>query len=518
MLWWNLRQLKSQKPETRKQATQKLGFSKSARVVKYLIAALEDKDSAVQEAATEALERIRETFATAVRDRRWWVRVDTVKTLGQIGDARAVEPLLRLLKDYPKDKKDWFYVHKEAIFALGQIGDARAVESLIALSKSSNRFIVLRETAAEALGKIGDACAIEALIALLNDPCIELRKIAAEALGKIDDTRTVELLMVFLDEHKYVWDQVSEATAALVRIGNQSVGPLIAILMEKDASPQKLATAARTLGQIGDSRAVEPLLAILNDKKDFHVQHAVACALERLGDARAVEPLITLLKDNNNDLRKAAARTLGMLKDKRAVEPLLRLLDDKEKSVREVTSYALGQIGDSRAVESLITVFKNKDNEGYLKEAAACALGMLGDAHGIKWIVEESSRDCCWDGERIVGKLELILKNGANRIAATELHTLARLSDIYSTEYPANPDADPHFTSISCSTVRELARQELLSRGLIDSSEDILAKFNTDIRTRSYQNIFLVLLYISIFISFYMLLGYFIYVISKLIF
>src|SRR5262249_30541735 len=51
--------------------------------------------------------------------------------------------------------------------------------------------------------------------------------------------------------------------------------------------------AAQAFGQLGDARAIEPLLASLHDS-DSDVRQAAAQALEQLGDARAVAPVVRL--------------------------------------------------------------------------------------------------------------------------------------------------------------------------------------------------------------------------------
>lgn len=56
--------------------------------------------------------------------------------------------------------------------------------------------------------------------------------------------------------------------------------------------------AASALGEIGDARAVEPLIQTLEDR-DSLVAGKAAQALGRIGDARAVEPLIQALKDGD---------------------------------------------------------------------------------------------------------------------------------------------------------------------------------------------------------------------------
>jgi hypothetical protein len=63
------------------------------------------------------------------------------------------------------------------------------------------------------------------------------------------------------------------------------------------------------LGEIADTRAVEPLIAALEDDEEYVRQHA-AEALGKIGDSRAVEPLIAVLDDISSGMREAGARAL----------------------------------------------------------------------------------------------------------------------------------------------------------------------------------------------------------------
>jgi HEAT repeat protein len=57
--------------------------------------------------------------------------------------------------------------------------------------------------------------------------------------------------------------------------------------------------------------------------------------------ALAMEPLIAALKDENEYVREAAAEALGKIGDPRAVEPLIDALQDKEWFVRRTAAEAL---------------------------------------------------------------------------------------------------------------------------------------------------------------------------------
>jgi HEAT repeat protein len=67
-------------------------------------------------------------------------------------------------------------------------------------------------------------------------------------------------------------------------------------------------------------------------------------ALGELGDKRTVEPLIAALQDEDESVREIAAGTLGRLGDERAVDPLTAALQDKNRFVREAAARALEKI------------------------------------------------------------------------------------------------------------------------------------------------------------------------------
>ena len=136
--------------------------------------------------------------------------------------------------------------------------------------------------------------------------------------------------------------------------------------------------AARSLGWIGDKRAVEPLIKALGDKYEY-VRNSAVDALGEIGDKRAVEPLIKALGDEDWSVRYNAAEALGKIGDKRAVEPLIKALGDKHVVIRNSAAIALGKIGDKRAVEPLIKSLGDK-NRG-VRESAEVALVKITKAN-----------------------------------------------------------------------------------------------------------------------------------------
>jgi hypothetical protein len=136
--------------------------------------------------------------------------------------------------------------------------------------------------------------------------------------------------------------------------------------------------AVEVLGKFGEL-AVEPLIKALGDPSlhqnyiplhgydDYTVCEAAACTLGKIGDERAVEPLIELLEDNDYGtassdwfIYSSAAYALGEIGDARAVGPLISMLlegGDEGKHVHRVVEGALEMIGKP-AVEDIITALE----------------------------------------------------------------------------------------------------------------------------------------------------------------
>lgn len=145
-----------------------------------------------------------ETLLKALRNRDERVRGGAAEALGKLEDARAIEPLIKALKD--KGRYNIHYgglypytvrVNSCAAKALARIGDKSAVEPLIKMLKEGD--VDDRCAAAEALGAMGDERAIEPLIESLKCRNATVRQVFGHALTNITD--------IYLDFEYDVWKQ-----------------------------------------------------------------------------------------------------------------------------------------------------------------------------------------------------------------------------------------------------------------------------------------------------------------------
>ena len=131
------------------------------------------------------------------------------------------------------------------------------------------------------------------------------------------------------------------------------------------------------LGQIGDVKAVSPLLKAL-ESEDRWIRRAAAKALETMNDDRIVEPLMRrLLEENEPDaeVRRSAAKALARMQLEKSIEPLAQALKDSSLGVRLEAGYALGRIGEP-AIDVLIEARNDADSR--VRDSAVAALGNIG--------------------------------------------------------------------------------------------------------------------------------------------
>lgn len=289
-----------------------------------------------------------EKWIAKLKKRDLNIRREAAETLGEIGDPRAVEPLIKALGDA-------WYIRWKVEDALVRIGSP-AVEALIRVFEKEK--VLIRCEVAKVLARIGDRRAVEPLIKALEDENSYIRKVAINALGKIGDTRRLEqLIKAFRDED---WSVRCEVVVVLGEIGDpRAVEPLIRAL--EDESLFVKWQAAEALVRIG-SLAVDSLIEALEKENiPAPVRHKVAEVLGRIGEDRAVEPLIKALENENSRVRATAAEALGKIGDFRAAKPLSKVLGDENEHVRIKVLEAAEKISDLCMVESLSIVLWDKN-------------------------------------------------------------------------------------------------------------------------------------------------------------
>ncbi len=220
---------------------------------------------------------------------------------------------------------------------------------------------------------------------------------------------------------------------ALARIGKPAVNPLIAVL-QNDKNYTIRCLAADALGDIGDLNAIEPLITALNDE-DHNVRLHAAHALGKFRDPRTISPLISAFTRKSNPVYDAA-KVLATWGIHEAIEPLIAALQHNDSSVRLNAAIALGKFRDPRAISPLISAFTRKSNPVY---KAADVLATWGVHEAIEPLIaalqhdDTGVRHCAAEalGElgdpRAIEPLKKVLKDGNSRVNDAVAEALKKL-------------------------------------------------------------------------------------------
>jgi cyclophilin family peptidyl-prolyl cis-trans isomerase/HEAT repeat protein len=314
------------------------------------------------------------------------VRRRAALAIGRVGLAEGVDLLLPRLQD-PEPE-----VRQMVAFALGLLADRRAMDALrTALADASP---LVQGRAAEALGLIGDqgsAAAIGAMVsgivragslASVNPddlgyplaPPAESFRLGVFALARLKAFDP--LAAAVLDAQGQPVTQWWPVAYALGRTPDKRAVPALTHLLA--AGPQSRVFAMRGLGALKASTAVPALLPFVAGwRSDPSAAIAALRALAEIGDPRAVEPLVALLqaRDVPPNLRLETIAGLGTLRAAAAVTPLLDLVGDPWPPMRAAALRALRDIDLQQFL--LVLSGLEPDRSWAVRAAMASLLGTL---------------------------------------------------------------------------------------------------------------------------------------------
>lgn len=262
-------------------------------------------------------------------------------------------------------------------------------DQLFRLIEEERELSIIRERAVWVLGEIGSEKGIIALIDALNDEILEINKAAEEALKRIGKKAIIPLINAIQSKQDYYSTEsenlrysakphyssdieglyenfsffISRCFDVLSSYGDDSLTPILKLLIDRnvslDISLVIRANAIDTLGKIGHTIAVEPLLEILEEEEDnkgdtANLKIRTIWALVKIGDQKAIEPLIKLLSHEEKEVRNTAVSALIKLGDEEATKPILKLMKNAPIIIKECFAWFFcGQMSDR--LFSLIT-------------------------------------------------------------------------------------------------------------------------------------------------------------------
>lgn len=316
--------------------------------------------SKTEETVTKYIFEMEET-CNAVTDLEsaGWASIATLSELIKLGTS-TVPQLIQVFENKEKDWKLRWLIGAEI---LNNLKDARAVDPLIKALKDENKEI--RKAAINALGDIKDKRAVEPLIGALKDENKDVRMFVPASLVTVGDIRAVGPLITALKD-KYWYVRINSARA-LGNLGDKTAAePLIEALKNENDIIQVKSEDSPTL-----------------EVENEIVRMIIVEAIGKLQDERAIEPLVNTIKnDKSGMVRVTAAKALGVLVGDE------QLPYSKEGGKKSQASFLSAKpVSDPRIAEVLIEALKGKDE--LLQMYAAKSLVMIG-AKNAKKLIEET--------------------------------------------------------------------------------------------------------------------------------
>ncbi|MFC7098743.1 HEAT repeat domain-containing protein [Halobaculum marinum] len=167
------------------------------------------------------------------------------------------------------------------------------------------------------------------------------------ALKEHEQQGNVEMVLLALDSLGSEFME-EHALDAITRMNDQDAFEA----MHQRAGKRDQA-AIKALGKMAAEDAVETLVDYVDSDSNPALQKVTFKALGEIGHADAVQPLANKLEMESDEVRPYAARALGLIGDTRAVDPLADIAaDDESDNVRAAALWALRQIGTEAALEA----------------------------------------------------------------------------------------------------------------------------------------------------------------------
>ena len=257
--------------------------------------------------------------------------------------------------------------------SIGSVAESAAIVPGLQLALRNNSAQV-RMHAAKLLGSIQSETAVPDLVRLLADPNSYVKDTAIDTLNRIGEPAVAPLLEVLdTDARNLIPD---EDTGNLATEYQYIASAYIDGLWMKKYRIGTLSAAIQALGLLKSGDGVASLIDELANEE--LQDEALAALVEMRGVA--VLPMIDALKNETDEIRVKVADALGQIGDRRAIVPLIEALDsDPYKEVKALAAVGLGNMRargeNNRAVIALTNALSYDDTTA---TNAAEALGKIG--------------------------------------------------------------------------------------------------------------------------------------------
>ena len=262
------------------------------------------------------------------------VKIAAVNALGDLGDIRAIEPLVDLFKNSTE-----FSLRKGAISSLQRLVELSvlndlfeqfqsadvnqlpadslqpqqlepaAILGLLTVDRTENTATLkapfgtqFRHRSEALYQKINEGQLAElaqAYIQIEVEPEQEIRRACLAILGILKPVSAIDALVAVLENPTEIPGIRFQAGLALSQIGEPAVDALIAAFEKGDTSTKDIAASA--LGGIGGAQARDQLIHALESSTESAIQLTLVDAIAKIGDAPSIQALERQLQRSQQD-------------------------------------------------------------------------------------------------------------------------------------------------------------------------------------------------------------------------
>jgi HEAT repeat protein len=169
---------------------------------------------------------------------------------------------------------------------------------------------------------------LEILEKQIRNSSVEEKRSALYQIRNLETIESARLAVLALTD---ISDIVrATATHSILAISNEESAQIL-LPMLKDKSPYVREETAYALGKTRSKLATDSLIVLLQKDKSDEVRGACAFALGLIGDVKAFDVLVKSLTKKNLFIQRSSARSLGQIGDKRAIPILEIILQDTKR-------------------------------------------------------------------------------------------------------------------------------------------------------------------------------------------
>lgn len=306
------------------------------------------------------------------------VKAELARVLAKLDDPSSTQPLIDALELNATDR-DAHTANKEIVMALAEIGDAKAIPTLLKLLRSTRDNYTKIETI-DALGALKAKEATATLTNIATDMSGEafIQKKAIIALGNIGNAEAVPALVRMMFEERPGISFYVESSFSLYQLGAPSADALLPVLNGSDkqlfewassknrAKEGLFAKAAQVLGDLHEKRAEQELIQKLKYQTSamdmqLIVRMYAADALGRMKSAAGAKAIATMLDEEEANARQQYVRSLIRIGGRDAIPALEKAAQTGSWDARDVAMMGLSMLGDERELPLFEKLAKSEE-------------------------------------------------------------------------------------------------------------------------------------------------------------